>query len=151
MKAPMESNTMKIVSIATSKKKGTRKTCVDSANIVRNHGLQDDAHAGDWHRQVSLLAMESIEKARQKGLEVTFGDFAENIATSGIDLPNLPVGTRLKLGNTAILEISQIGKECHKKCAIYYQAGDCIMPREGVFAKVIEGGAISCDDKIELC
>ena len=147
----MESNTMKIVSIATSKKKGTRKTCVDSANIIRNHGLQDDAHAGDWHRQVSLLSMESIEKARQMGLEVTFGDFAENIATSGIDLPNLPVGTRLKLGNTAIIEISQIGKECHKKCAIYYQAGDCIMPREGVFAKVIEGGAISCDDEIELC
>ncbi len=147
----MKSIPMKIVSIATSRKKGTRKTTVDSAVILRDHGLKDDAHAGDWHRQVSLLALESIEKARQKGLDVTFGDFAENIATSGLDLPNLPVGTRLKLGHTVILEISQIGKECHKKCAIYYQAGDCIMPREGVFAKVIEGGAISCNDEIEIC
>jgi MOSC domain-containing protein YiiM len=142
---------MKIVSIATSRKKGTRKTTVDSAVILQDHGLQDDAHAGDWHRQVSLLAVESIEKARQTGLDVTFGDFAENIVTSGLDLPNLPVGTRLKLGDTVILEISQIGKECHKKCAIYYQAGDCIMPREGVFATVIEGGAISRDDEIKLC
>ena len=142
---------MKIVSIATSRKKGTRKTTVDSAVILRDHGLQDDAHAGDWHRQVSLLAVESIEKARQKGLDVAFGDFAENIVTSGLDLPNLPVGTRLKMGDTVILEISQIGKECHKKCAIYYQAGDCIMPREGVFATVIEGGAISRDDEIKLC
>ena len=147
----MESKPMKIVSIATSRKKGTRKTVVDSAVILRDHGLEDDAHAGDWHRQVSLLALESIEKARQMGLEVTFGDFAENIATSGVDLPNLPVGTRLKLGDTVILEISQIGKECHKKCAIYYQAGDCIMPREGVFAKVIEGGSIACNDGIEIC
>jgi len=142
---------MKIVSIATSRKKGTRKTTVESAVILRDHGLQDDAHAGDWHRQVSLLAVESIEKARQKGLDVTFGDFAENIVTSGLDLPNLPVGTRLKMGDTVILEISQIGKECHKKCAIYYQAGDCIMPREGVFAKVIEGGAISSSDEIKIC
>ena len=135
---------MKIVSIATSRKKGTRKTVVDSAEVLKDHGLKDDAHAGDWHRQVSLLAKESIDRARQMGCEVTFGDFAENIATSGLDLPNRPVGTRLKLGDTVILEISQIGKECHKKCAIYYQAGDCIMPREGVFAKVIEGGAINC-------
>ena len=98
-----------------------------------------------------VYLIESIEKARQKGLDVTFGDFAENIVTSGLDLPNLPVGTRLKMGDTVILEISQIGKECHKKCAIYYQAGDCIMPREGVFAKVIEGGAISSSDEITIC
>jgi MOSC domain-containing protein YiiM len=147
----MKSKAMKIVSIAASRKKGTRKTCIDSTVIVQDHGLQGDAHAGNWHRQVSLLATESIEKARQKGLEVTFGDFAENIATAGVDLPNLPVGTRLKLGDTVILEISQIGKECPKKCAIYYQAGDCIMPREGVFAKVIKGGSISCNDGIEIC
>ena len=151
MNAAKPSNPMKIVSIATSRKKGTRKTMVDSALILRDHGLEGDAHAGDWHRQVSLLATESIEKARQMGLDVTFGDFAENIATSGLDLPNLPVGTRLKLGDAVILEISQIGKECHKKCAIFYQAGDCIMPREGVFAKVIEGGAIACNDGIEIC
>ena len=151
MKAHMKADNMKIVSIATSRKKGTRKTTVDSAMLLRDYGLKDDAHAGNWHRQVSLLANESIDKARQMGLEVTFGDFAENIATSGVDLPNLPVGTRLKLGDTVILEISQIGKECHKKCAIYYQAGDCIMPREGVFAKVIEGGSITCNDRIEIC
>ena len=147
----MISNPMKIVSIATSRKKGTRKKTVDTAVVLQDYGLEDDAHAGDWHRQVSLLAVESIDKARQMGLEVTFGDFAENIATSGVDLPNLPVGTRLKMGDTVILEISQIGKECHKKCAIYYQAGDCIMPREGVFAKVIEGGAIAMNDRIEIC
>ena len=147
----MISNPMKIVSIATSRKKGTRKKTVDTAVVLQDYGLEDDAHAGYWHRQVSLLAVESIDKARQMGLEVTFGDFAENIATSGLDLPNLPVGTRLKMGDTVILEISQIGKECHKKCAIYYQAGDCIMPREGVFAKVIEGGAIAMNDRIEIC
>ena len=151
MNATQPSNSMKIVSIATSRRKGTRKTIVDSAVILRDHGLEGDAHAGDWHRQVSLLATESIDKARQMGLDVTFGDFAENIATAGLDLPNLPVGTRLRLGDSVILEISQIGKECHKKCAIYYQAGDCIMPREGVFAKVIEGGTISCNDGIEIC
>lgn len=151
MNNAMQTTPMKIVSIATSRKKGTRKTIVDNAVILRNHGLEGDAHAGDWHRQVSLLAMESIEKARRMGLDVTFGDFAENIATAGLDLPNLPLGTRLKLGDSVILEISQIGKECHKKCAIYYQAGDCIMPREGVFAKVIEGGSIACDDEIEIC
>ncbi|MBW1864229.1 MAG: MOSC domain-containing protein [Deltaproteobacteria bacterium] len=142
---------MKIISIATSRKKGTRKAGVDSAVIVRDHGIEGDAHAGPWHRQISLLAGESIEKARRTGLDVTFGDFAENIATSGIDLPNLPVGTCIKLGSTVILEISQIGKECHKKCAIYYQAGDCIMPREGVFARVIEGGTIHCKDEIKIC
>ena len=147
----MENNKPKIVSLASSKKKGTRKTTIDSAVVVRDHGIENDAHAGNWHRQVSLLAVESIEKARRMGLDVTFGDFAENIATSGVDLPNLPVGTRLKLGDTVILEISQIGKECHKKCAIYYQAGDCIMPREGVFARVIEGGVVACNDTVEIC
>lgn len=142
---------MRIESIAASRKKGTRKTVVASAVVVRDHGLENDAHAGDWHRQVSLLAVESLEKARRMGLDVTFGDFAENIATSGIDLPNLPIGTRLRLGDSVILEISQIGKVCHKKCAIYYQAGDCIMPREGVFARVIQGGTIAREDAIEIC
>lgn len=142
---------MKIVSIAASRHKGTRKATVDTAVIVRDHGLEDDAHAGNWHRQVSLLAAESIDKARRTGLDVTFGDFAENIATTGIDLPHLPVGTRLQLGDTVILEISQIGKECPKKCAIYYQAGDCIMPREGVFARVVQGGTIARNDPIRIC
>ena len=141
---------MKIVSIALSKRKGTRKTSVAEAMLVEGHGLQGDAHAGDWHRQVSFLSAESIEGARQKGLEVGFGDFAENIATQGIDWLALPVGTRLRLGSQAIVEITQIGKECHKKCAIYYAAGDCIMPREGIFAKVLTGGPIRIDDPVQI-
>ena len=140
---------MKIVSIALSRKKGTRKTVVQEAELIVNHGLQDDAHAGEWHRQVSFLASESISRSREGGLDVTFGDYAENIATEGIDWLTIPVGSRFRLGDNAIVEITQIGKECHKKCAIYYQAGDCIMPREGVFAAVIEGGTIRKDDPIE--
>ncbi len=139
---------MKIVSIALSRKKGTRKQCVDRAELVKEHGIKGDAHAGPWHRQVSFLASESIQQAREKGLEVTFGDFAENIATTGIEWIAVPVRTRIRLGKTALIEITQIGKECHNKCAIYYKAGDCIMPREGVFARVLEGGVIQCDDII---
>jgi MOSC domain-containing protein YiiM len=139
---------VKIISIAMSRKKGTRKECVERAELVVEHGLNGDAHAGPWHRQVSFLAVESIQKARDTGLDVTFGDFAENIATEGIDWPNVPVGTRFRLGDEAVVEITQIGKECHKKCAIYYQAGDCIMPREGVFGRVIRGGGISCGDSV---
>jgi MOSC domain-containing protein YiiM len=141
---------MKIVSIAISKKKGTRKVTVDEAFLIEDHGLEGDAHAGPWHRQVSLLAGESIEKARNRGLDVTFGDFAENIATLGIDWPKVPVGTQLKLGDTAQVEITQIGKECHNKCAIYYLAGDCIMPREGIFARVLKGGKIHCGDTVKI-
>jgi MOSC domain-containing protein YiiM len=141
---------VKIVSLATSKKKGTRKTCVAEANLIEGHGIEGDAHAGAWHRQVSFLANESIEKARQNGLKVGFGDFAENIATEGIDWMAMSVGTRLKLGDSALVEITQIGKECHQKCAIYYQAGDCIMPREGIFARVLVGGAIRCGDPIRF-
>jgi len=141
---------MKIISIAISKKKGTRKTPVQSVHLIENHGIENDAHAGPWHRQVSLLAMEDIQSMQAKGVDVDFGDFAENIATSGIDLPNLPIGTRLRLGDNVLLEITQIGKECHNKCAIYYQAGDCIMPKKGIFARVIRGGKISCNEAIEI-
>jgi MOSC domain-containing protein YiiM len=141
---------VKIVSIAVSRKKGTRKQLVDRAKVIENHGLEGDAHAGPWHRQVSFLAAESIQGARKSGLDVTFGDFAENVATEGIDWTLLPVGTRVKLGATVIVEVSQIGKTCHKPCAIYYQAGDCIMPREGVFARVLKGGEIACGDPVEL-
>lgn len=141
---------MKIVSIAVSRKKGTRKNLVDRVNVIENHGLEGDAHAGVWHRQVSFLASESIQGAREKGLDVDFGDFAENVATEGIDWKHLPVGTRVKLGTTVVVEVSQIGKTCHKPCAIFYQAGDCIMPREGVFARVLKGGEIACGDRIEL-
>ena len=131
---------MKIVSLATSRKKGTPKTPVSEVSLVREHGIEGDAHAGPWHRQVSFLASESIEKARKKGLDVTFGNFAENIATEGIDWEAVPVGTRLDLGDSARVEITQKGKVCHNKCAIYYMAGDCIMPREGIFARVRRGG-----------
>lgn len=140
---------MKIVSIAFSRKKGTRKTPVKEALLLENHGLEADAHAGQWHRQVSFLASESIVKAQKQGLDVDFGDFAENIATEGIDWLGIALGTQFQLGDTAIVEITQIGKECHKKCAIFYQAGDCIMPREGVFARVIKGGTIRVGDIIK--
>jgi MOSC domain-containing protein YiiM len=141
---------MKVVSIAVSRKKGTRKNAVDEITLVEDHGLEGDAHAGKWHRQVSFLSSESIEQARSNGLEVGFGDFAENIATVGIDWAKLPIGTQVKIGNDAIVEITQIGKECHRKCAIFYQAGDCIMPREGVFAKVLRGGVVRIKDRIEM-
>ena len=139
---------MKIISIAVSKSKGTRKEPVEQVLLVKEHGIEGDAHAGTWHRQVSFLATESIEKAKATGLKVGFGDFAENIATEGIDWVNTSVGVKFKLGESALVEITQIGKECHKKCAIYYQAGDCIMPREGVFARVVRGGIIRCGDEI---
>ena len=139
---------MKIVSIALSRKKGTRKVPVETAKVLKNHGLEGDAHAGTWHRQISFLAAESIRSTRARGLDVDFGDFAENSATEGIDWTALAIGTRVRLGREVEVEISQIGKECHKKCAIYYQAGDCIMPREGVFARVTQGGRIACGDAI---
>jgi len=141
---------MKIVSIAVSRKKGTQKTPVEEAYLSKDHGLEGDAHAGPWHRQVSLLASESIEEARRRGLDVGFGDFAENIATTGIDWKKLPIGTRVRLGEKVMIEITQIGKECLNRCAIYYKAGDCIMPREGVFARVLTEGPIKCGDSIEI-
>lgn len=141
---------MKIISIAISKKKGTRKVAVEGACLVQDFGLEGDAHAGAWHRQVSFLAAEGIEKARNEGLDVTFGDFAENIATSGIDWGKVRIGTKLKLGESAVVEVTQIGKECHNRCAIYYLAGDCIMPREGIFARVLEGGKIRCGDTVSI-
>ena len=141
----------KIVSIASSRKKGTRKTTVTTAELVAGHGLEGDAHAGDWHRQVSFLAAESIARSREGGLDVGFGDYAENIATEGIDWPSIAVGTRVCIGDGVEIEITQIGKECHKKCAIFYQAGDCIMPREGVFAAVITGGTVRVGDPVTVC
>ena len=140
----------KIVSIAVSTNKGTRKTPVKEGRLVPGHGLEGDGHAGDWHRQVSFLAQESIAKARDRGLDVTFGDFAENIATTGIDWKALPIGTRVKIGDAALVEITQIGKVCHKPCAIFYQAGDCIFPREGVFARVLKGGTIRVGNGLRL-
>jgi MOSC domain-containing protein YiiM len=140
---------MKVVSLAISKKKGTRKKATDQVRVIQDHGIEGDAHAGDWHRQVSLLSAESIDASRKTGLDVDFGDYAENIATTGVDWKTLPLGTQVKIG-AVILEITQIGKECHSKCAIFYQAGDCIMPKEGVFARVRKGGSIRCGDEIRL-
>jgi MOSC domain-containing protein YiiM len=141
---------MKIVSIAISKKKGTPKVQVEKASLLKDHGIEGDAHAGPWHRQVSFLAAESIEEARKKGLDVGFGDFAENIATSGIDWQDIPVGARVNLGDSALVEITQKGKECHNKCAIYYLAGDCIMPREGIFGRVLKGGDVRCGALVRI-
>ncbi|MBU5613862.1 MOSC domain-containing protein [Geomonas azotofigens] len=141
--------TGRVRAVCTSRNKGERKTPVPSVEVVEDHGIEGDAHAGVWHRQVSLLAMESIEKMRKLGLSVDTGDFAENITTSGIELPTLPIGTRLKVGET-VLEVTQIGKECHTRCAIYHQAGDCVMPKEGIFARVVSGGRISAGDVVEI-
>ncbi|RMG89096.1 MAG: MOSC domain-containing protein, partial [Candidatus Dadabacteria bacterium] len=113
-------------------------------------GLAGDAHAGDWHRMVSLLALESVDKMRAAGLDVNPGDFAENLTTRGLDLLALPLGTRLRVGDEVVLELTQHGKECHTRCAIYYQAGDCVMPREGVFAKVIRTGTVRVGDPVEV-
>jgi MOSC domain-containing protein YiiM len=140
-----------ITSINTSARKGTRKTPLESgeARITCDSGVEGDAHAGDWHRQVSFLAEESIAKAREAGLDVKAGDFAENFTTSGINLHVIPVGSLLKVGDTEV-EISQIGKVCHTRCAIYHLAGDCIFPREGIFGVVRKEGEVHVGDKIEL-
>lgn len=138
-----------VLAVCTSLNKGERKKPVPSVDLVVEHGIAGDAHAGDWHRQVSLLAQESIDKMRALGLSVSAGDFAENITTTGIDLVSLPVGSRLSLGPT-LLEVTQIGKECHTRCAIYYQAGDCVMPKEGIFARVLEGGVVTAGTPILL-
>lgn len=138
-----------IVATCISENKGERKKPVDSVELRENHGIVSDAHAGNWHRQVSLLASESIDKMRKLGLDVDSGDFAENLTTCGIDLVSLPIGSRLHIGNT-LLEVTQIGKECHTRCAIYYQAGDCVMPKEGIFASVVRGGTIKAGDTIGL-
>jgi MOSC domain-containing protein YiiM len=136
-----------IVAVCTSDQKGQRKKPVTTAELIRDHGIEGDGHAGNSHRQISLLAQESIDKMRALGLDVTAGDFAENITTLGIDLLTLRIGDRLKAGRT-VLEITQIGKECHTRCAIYHQAGDCVMPKEGIFARVIEGGLLSAGDPL---
>lgn len=141
----------KIVAISISKKKGIPKSNVDSATLIKDFGLEGDAHAGKWHRQVSFLAFESIKKMRDAGLpKIRPGAFAENITTEFIDIPNLKVGNRVQIGVDTELEITQIGKECHTRCAIYYKVGDCVMPSEGVFAKVINSGKIYLDDDVQI-
>lgn len=146
------SGSARIVSINTSAHKGTRKTPVADGHdtVIEQFGLASDAHAGHWHRQVSFLAAESIDTARARGLDVCEGDFGENFTTQGINLLSLPLGTQLKLGSEVLVEISQIGKVCHTRCAIYYLAGDCIFPHEGIFGVVLQGGEIHIGDDIQV-
>ena len=146
----------KIYSINYSKSKGTVKTAMKEATVIENFGLKGDAHAGPGLRQVSLLSIESIQKQKEcikikkKNRSLQPGDFAENITTQGLNLTQLNIGDRLKIGTQVILEISKIGKECHRYCAIYYRIGDCIMPREGIFAKVVRGGQITRGNRVEV-
>lgn len=141
----------RIVSINTSTHKGTRKSPVSDGHdtVIEQFGLASDAHAGHWHRQVSFLAAESIQTAQHRGLDVHEGDFGENFTTQGINLLSLPLGTQLKIGNDVLVEISQIGKVCHTRCAIYYLAGDCIFPHEGIFGVVLRGGEVHVGDDIQ--
>jgi len=138
----------KVLAVNISDEKGTKKTNVQKCTLLKDFGLNGDAHAGPWHRQVSLLANESIEKMRAKGLNVGYGDFAENVTTEGIDLANLPIGADIRIGDSVLLRVTQIGKECHERCAIYYQAGDCVMPKEGIFAEVVNEGEVKVGDEI---
>ena len=138
----------KVLAVNISDEKGTKKTNVQKCALLKDFGLKGDAHAGPWHRQVSLLANESIEKMKAMGLKVGYGDFAENITTEGIDLVHLPLGTTIHIGDSVHLRVTQIGKECHTRCAIYYQAGDCVMPKEGIFAEVLNEGEVKMGDEI---
>ena len=139
----------KVLKICISKSKGIQKTPVDSAEVLVGFGLKGDAHGGNWHRQVSLLADESAELMREKGAKVGPGDFGENILTQGIDLPSLAVGTRITMGEIE-LEVTQIGKECHTRCPIYYAAGTCVMPTNGIFCRVVRGGFLRPETPIDV-
>lgn len=143
--------TGKIVAVSISEKKGTKKINMSKAQLKEGFGIIGDGHAGTKNRQISLLALESIDKMRDKGIDVSPGEFAENITTQGIELPELPMETKLRIGKDVFLEITQIGKDCQQRCSIYYQIGDCVMPREGIFAKVIKGGIIKPGDQIIVC
>ena len=139
-----------ILAVNVADRKGCKKTNIGSGLLIEDFGLETDAHGGTDIRQVSLLAMESIEKIRAKGLDVTCGDFAENLTTEGIELPSLPIGTKLKVGGAILLEVTQIGKVCHDHCHIFKTVGDCVMPREGIFVRVLAGGEIHAGDRIEV-
>jgi len=141
----------RIVAVCRSDKKGVSKKPIDEGLFKEDYGLVGDAHAAsDTHRQVSLLALASIEKMRRLGLEISAGDFAENLTVEGLDLVSLPIGTRLAVGKGVILEVTQIGKECHTGCAILRQVGKCVMPKEGIFARVIKGGLVKAGDKLKV-
>lgn len=139
----------KVLAICISKHKGTLKNEVSEANFIEEFGIEGDAHAGKWNRQVSLLAFEKIDDFRNKGGNVDFGAFGENLVVDGIELHKLPVGQQLQVGEV-LLEVTQIGKECHDKCAIYYQVGECIMPKNGIFTRVLKGGKVKVGDQCTL-
>lgn len=139
----------KVIAVCISEKKGTQKINIQSAKFIENFGIENDAHAGDWHRQVSLIQKEKIDDFKKRGADVDDGAFGENLIVEGYDFKNLPVGTTFQC-NDVILEMTQIGKECHSHCQIYHKVGDCIMPREGVFAVVKHGGTISVGDEMKM-
>ena len=139
----------KVLAICISKHKGTLKNEVSEANFIEEFGIEGDAHSGKWHRQVSLLAFEKIDDFRNKGGNVDFGAFGENLVVDGIELHKLPVGQQLQVGEV-LLEVTQIVKECHDKCAIYYQVGECIMPKNGIFTRVLKGGKVKVGDQCTL-
>lgn len=139
----------KIMAVCISEKRGTQKKNIDKVRLLENWGLEGDAHGGDWHRQVSLLSYEKVRDFEKKGISLEDGAFGENLLVEGFDFKSLPVGTRFRCGD-ALLEMTQIGKECHSHCQIYHRVGDCIMPREGVFARVLKGGRIGIGDEIEI-
>lgn len=139
----------KVTAICISEKRGTQKVNIHEANFIEDFGIENDAHAGKWHRQVSLISYEQIEAFKQRGAKVQPGAFGENVIVQGIDFKNLPVGTRFRC-NEVELEMTQIGKKCHSHCQIFHQVGDCIMPREGVFAKVLKGGRFKVGDEMEI-
>jgi len=140
----------RVVNVCTSAAKGTAKKPVQQITLVAGFGIEGDAHAGKWHRQVSLLAKESHATMLAKGASVTHGDFGENIVTEGIDLVKLPVGSLMRLGSSVIGRVTQIGKKCHAHCQIFHTVGDCIMPREGIFIEILQGGTVTEDDAIEI-
>jgi len=139
-----------IVAVCVSERKGEGKRDVGEGMLLEGFGLEGDAHGGDWHRQVSLLSKASIEEMRRKGFDVGPGDFAENLTVEGLDVWGLPVGTRLRVGLNALLEVTQIGKECHTGCAVFKATGSCIMPKQGVFARVIKGGPVRKGDIVRV-
>lgn len=139
----------KIMAVCISEKRGTQKKNIEKVRLIENFGLEGDAHGGNWHRQVSLLSYEKVRAFEEKGISVEDGAFGENLLVEGFDFKTLPVGTRFRCGE-ALLEMTQIGKECHSHCEIYQAVGDCIMPREGVFARVLHGGVIQIGDEMEI-
>jgi MOSC domain-containing protein YiiM len=139
----------KVMAVCISEKRGTQKKNVNEVVLIENFGIENDAHAGDWHRQVSLLCYDRVEEFRAKGADVSDGAFGENILVEGIDFKTLPVGTTFRCRDV-VLELTQVGKQCHSHCEIYHQVGDCIMPREGVFTKVLKGGKISIGDELVI-